>query len=208
MNVTYMIKNVITNIFVLFLNPSFFFDYNRGLCVQVPNMDTLSIDKPHFKFIKWPISPKIKETHFKIIYKIYPVADFLKKRFKFEVDPCIFCEAAEETLEHMFFSCPLSKTFWSDLHNWLSLKIDNIPSFNLSHILFYMDNVDPPSSDLVNMTVLMGKYHIHCSKWKSSKPSFLWFINNFKLFFSSLKNVQSSIIARKMYSDISKQVLF
>jgi len=66
-------------------------------------MGALSIKKSHFKFIKWPMSPKVKETHLKIIYKIYPVADFLKKRFKFEVDPCAFCELADETLEHMFF---------------------------------------------------------------------------------------------------------
>jgi len=31
--------------------------------------------------------------------------------------------------------------------------------------------------------ILMGKYHIHCSKWRCSKPSFVWFINDFKLFF-------------------------
>lgn len=135
-----------------------YFGYNRGLCVQIPNMDTLSIEKSHFNFIKWAISPKIKETHFKIIYKIYPVADFLRRRFKFDVDPCVFCEVADETLEHMFFFCPVSNSFWSERHNWLSLKMDNIPTFNLSHILFYMDNIDSSVSDLLDMIIMMGKY--------------------------------------------------
>ncbi len=160
---------------------------NRGLCVQVQYMKTLWMDKSHFKFTKWPISPKVKETHFKIIYKIYPVADFLRKRFKSEGDPCVFCEAAEETLDRVFFSYRVSEGFWSDLHHWLSLKMNDILTFDLSHILFYIDTLDSYISDMVNMIVLVGKYHIHRSKCSNSKPSFLWFINHLKLFFSSIK---------------------
>ncbi len=64
------------------LKSKVFHDYNRGLYVQVPDMETWPImDKAHSKFIKCPIPVKVKETHFKIIHKVYPVADFLKKRF-------------------------------------------------------------------------------------------------------------------------------
>ncbi len=96
--------------------------------------------------------------------KIYPIADFLRKRFKFAVDPCVFCEVADETLEHvlLLFFCPVSKGFWSDLHYWLSPKIEGIPTFDLSHILFYIDTLDSSICDVVNMIVLLGKYHIHC----------------------------------------------
>ena len=45
---------------------------------------------PYFLFTKWPISPKVKESHLKIIYKLYPVADFLRKIFKFGVEPSFF----------------------------------------------------------------------------------------------------------------------
>lgn len=78
---------------------------------------TLSVmEKAHTKHVKWPISPKVKETHFKIINKIYLVADFLKRRFGFEVEPCGFCNEAEETLEHTFYLCPVSRTFWLDIN--------------------------------------------------------------------------------------------
>ena len=59
-------------------------------------------------FIKWPILPKIKETHFKVINKMYPVAELLKKRFGFEVDQCSFCSNENETVEHLFFLCPIT----------------------------------------------------------------------------------------------------
>jgi len=49
------------------------------------------------------MSPTVKETH-EIIYKMQPTRSltFLEKRFKFDVDPCVFCELADKTLEHMF----------------------------------------------------------------------------------------------------------
>ena len=70
-------------------------NYNRGLYVQVLDMKP-TMEKAHLKCIKWPIAPQVKEN-FKIIHKIYPVAEFLKRRFKFVVDPCTFCNMAEET---------------------------------------------------------------------------------------------------------------
>lgn len=48
-----------------------------------------------------------------------------------------------------------------------------------------MDYLNSSICDIVNMIILLGKYHIHCSK--NSKPSFVWFRNDFKLFFFQLK---------------------
>jgi len=70
-----------------------------------------------------------------------------------------------------------------------------------------MDNVDSSVSDLVNMIILMGKYHINCSKWRCS-PSFVWFKKIIKkFFFTSLKKIKSTKIARKMCIDISSKLL-
>ena len=107
------------------------------------------------------------------------------KRFGFEVDPCHFCGECEETLEHVFL-CPLSQAFWSDIRNWLLLKV-HIPTFDISHIFFCMDNLNASVSDMINIILLLGKYHLHCCKWRNSKPSFNWFLKDFRLFFLSLK---------------------
>lgn len=63
---------------------------------------------------------------------------------------------AEETLDHMFFSCPVSKSFWLDIKNWLSLKIEDIPSFEISQSFFYMDNLNSSASDIINIIILIG----------------------------------------------------
>ena len=125
------------------LKSKMFHDYNGGLYVrytQIPDMETLSIiDKAHSKCFKWLTSPKVKETNFKILHKVYPVAELLRKRFKFDVDPCTFCNVTDETLEHMF-SHTVSKRFWLDIKNVILLKVNYILTFDISHISFYMDN--------------------------------------------------------------------
>lgn len=78
------------------------------------------MDKAHTKCIKWPVSPKMKEIHLKIIHtcKIYLLAEFLIKRFKFEVDPCTVCNESEETSSLMFhvFLMPVSLRCWTDMY--------------------------------------------------------------------------------------------
>ncbi len=65
------------------------------------------------------------------------------------------------------------------------LTISQLLTYHISSI-FYTDTLDSSISDLVNMIVLMGKY-TYCGKWRYSKPSFVRFINDLKLFSFSLK---------------------
>ena len=76
---------------------------------------------------------------------------------------------------------------FGDINDWISLKINDVPPFELYHIIFYMDHPALSVSDTINIIILLGKYHIHCAKWRNTKPSFPAFINDFKLLFSSLK---------------------
>ena len=96
-----------------------------------------------------------------------------------------------------------SRNFWKELRSWLLLRIDDIPVFDISHIFLYVDNLKADISDMINIIILMGKYHIHCCKWRNGKPSFDWFLNDFKLFFLSLKKIDSSKMAKKICDDIS-----
>lgn len=148
-----------------------------------------------------------KKTHFKIIINIYPVFEFLKRRFKFEVDLCSFCNSACETLQRLFFLCPVSAVFWSEIHTWVSRKINDIPQFDVSDVIFYMDNLHPSVSIVINIIILLGKYHIHCSKGRNSKPSFIWFLNDFKQYFMLLKKLKLSKSVR-ICDDISNFLLF
>ena len=97
--------------------------------------------------------------------------------------------------------------------NSISLKITDVPNFELHHIIYYMDNLAVSLSDVINIILLLGKYHSHCAKFKNLKPSFAGFMNDLKLlllfvFFMALKKVKSVEIACKISSDISINSLF
>lgn len=72
------------------------------------------------------VCKQIAEMQFKIINGYYPAATILKKRFGFEVEPCVFCSQEEETIEHLVFSCDITKRFWLALVNWLNIKMDKM----------------------------------------------------------------------------------
>lgn len=76
--------------------------------------------------------------------------------------------------EHLFF--------WSDVHSWLSLKIDNLPSFTYN-VIYYMDTLNANITNVINL-IILGKYYIHTCK--SIHPSFPFFICYFVKCFKSL----------------------
>ncbi len=88
---------------------------------------------------KYCISNKAKETHFKIWHKIYPV-NFNVSTYLDIDSSCSFCKQAEESLEHLFLECPISKQFWSDLGSHIFDSYNVVHFFSLNDIIFYYDN--------------------------------------------------------------------
>ena len=66
---------------------------------------------------------------YRIIHRILGTLSFRKKMNKSDSNSCRLCQKAEETLEHLFVSCPHSEKLWRELKNQteeLSLKPENI----------------------------------------------------------------------------------
>lgn len=167
-------------------------------------------NKPFTFYLSYPLTPKMKETHFKIISGIYPVTHFLQKRFKMNTDElCVFCSTEKETIEHLFFCCPHVADFWTAIHSWISLKIQNVPSFTLKDVIYFMDNLDLIISDAVNFVIVMGKYFIHTCKWKNTTPIFTVFNNYFVDYFRSLKCIFNlGKKALRVVEAVKKSLLF
>ena len=72
---------------------------------------TLDDKRIRCKFLSLPISPKVKEVHFKTINDIYPCGEFLRLKFHLDCNECPFCKTEVETHEHLMFSCNLSDLF-------------------------------------------------------------------------------------------------
>ncbi len=189
------------------LKEKLFHDINKPTKINITD-NVMTLTKTYCSYLKWPISPKIKESQFKIINNIYPTTEALKKRFKFEVDPCVFCMTEHETIEHLFFSCSVTTLFWKDVYRWLNIGI-NFSLFNKFHVMIYMNGLSKEISKMVNIIIIMGKYHIHKNKCKNSRPNIVCFKNEIKNYVTSLKGLsEESQSLGELYETMSKSLCF
>ncbi len=78
---------------------------------------------------KFFLTNKVKEVSFKLIHRFYPVKKFIQK-FRADVElSCSFCLNADETVEHLFWSCQYTQEFWDDIDAFVKLKI--LPEFSI-----------------------------------------------------------------------------
>ena len=96
------------------------------------------------KFFKFPIAPKAKEVHFKILNKVYPSSEFLRNRFNLDHNNCLFCEENIETTDHLFYECKFVDVFWNDLYDWLFPKVPNLSILSKESILMVFVLRTPP----------------------------------------------------------------
>lgn len=126
---------------------------------------------------KYCITNKVREVHFKILHLVYPVKT-LFLRFNDDADVrCDFCGTEKEDVVHLFFNCIYSKMFWIELEGLL-YKCFGIKVYLFEKDVFFYFNrekLPPNETFVVNLLLIMGKYHIHKQKWAKGKPNFLLF---------------------------------
>lgn len=71
------------------------------------NLNKQEIQSIRTNFFTFPIPPKWKEIHFKMVNEIYPSQELINKIFKFEMEKCCFCKSLSESTEHLFFKCEI-----------------------------------------------------------------------------------------------------
>ena len=127
---------------------------------------------------KYLLTNKVREVSFKLIHRYYPTSHYLL-RFKKDIcTDCSVCEAHPETVLHLFWNCDHADTFWKDMTRFI---IDNIdPDFCLhwQNVLFGFQNNSSKKRNedfIINLLIILAKFHIHKSKFSHSKPSFLSF---------------------------------
>ncbi len=74
---------------------------------------------------------------FKLIHRFDPVKKFIQK-YK-----CSFCLNADETVEHLFWSCQYTHRFWYDIDAFVKLKLLSEFSIQMRNIIFGYFDSDP-----------------------------------------------------------------
>lgn len=124
---------------------------------------------------KYLITNKVKEVTFKLIHKCYPTKVCLQK-YKPDIDlNCSFCHSSEEDSIHLFWQCSFTERFWSDLLIFIQSYIMGDFSFSFKVIFFGLfDDLKENMEKVyvVNLCILLAKFHIHKQKFSGSKPFF------------------------------------
>jgi len=111
------------------------------------------------------------------LYRIYPVKELLSQRFHLNIENLYeFCGNPNESATHLFFLIVfIQKCFgWMFQISFLNcLKHVYELSFLMYFFFVVQDNVDSKSTMcfLIQLFILLGKYHIHVKKWVKAKPS-------------------------------------
>lgn len=146
------------------------------------------------------LTNKIKEVTFKILHRIYPAKHVLE-RFKLNIDfSCVFCGLHKETIIHLFFECMYCKIFWIDVQNYLSRKIGQLIILNAKDVCIYFDRkIDRDVKFVIQLYILIGKYHLHKMKWADKKTNFYTFLADMNLYISTINSIQNKKAGKTMY---------
>ena len=114
---------------------------------------------------KFCLNNKVKEVSFKILHKIYPTQTKLA-RFNIDIDLlCKFCGNEEETIHHLFYQCEFSKTFWTDVQQYIRTITGQVIILQEKDIFIYFEeNLDDDVVFFVQLIMMLGKFHIHKKK--------------------------------------------
>ncbi len=112
---------------------------------------------------------------FKLIHRFYPVKKF-KQKFIADVEPsCSFCLNADETVEHLFWSCQYTQEFWYDIDAFFKLNF----LYKMRNIIFgYSDPTKENICFIINFIIFLSKFYNHKCKFSNCKPVFVVFLRD------------------------------
>ena len=119
---------------------------------------------------------KLQYFQFRFLHRIFGVNSFLYKINVSDSPLCTFCKNEPETLEHLFWTCNFTQTFWNRSH---TLYIKNIFDIDLNkQVTFFGYTI--MCHHPINFYLLHAKYYIFCCKLNNIRPNALTFFHKFK----------------------------
>ena len=102
---------------------------------------------------------------------------------------CSFCKDLPETIEHLFYDCPVVKNFWDDILGWIWEKNRINIDFKKEQVLL---GTAPKELEIFNLVFLVGMKHIYYSRLKDKTPQITVFKYLLSLQYESQKLIASN----------------
>lgn len=163
--------------------------------------DKKSFEKLRTMYLKFPTQPKVKETHFKIMYSVYPAKELLRKCFNIDDNACTFCENGVETIDHVFFECNKTQTFWQKFQDWSNGTFGNPSPISRDTVTFGTLIENKNKELCYNLILCLAIFFIHKQRVLKSPPIFKIFLIDFGTYLKSLKCINRH---EKIYDFLGK----
>ena len=106
----------------------------------------------------------IQSLQFQILHRFYPCNSTLNRWYENHPCKCIHCDS-EDTLEHYFYKCKHTQSFWHELIQWWYNVSGTSIKFSMLDVLFGLPNPnDDMFLDSLNYCILFGKKFISQQK--------------------------------------------
>ena len=119
---------------------------------------------------------KITIFQYKIIHNFLCTNSILYKMKKVENLHCPFSTNVDQTVSHLFVSCPCVSSFWSEFIEWyqsISKKFLNLSKNEVMHGVLN----EWSSCSTLNHLIIIGKYFLYCNALNCVKFQFAYYIN-------------------------------
>ena len=134
------------------------------------NMTGINWKKIHTTCTNYSKSTKLCWFQYRTIHRILEINSLLYKMKINSNNICTFCKEGPETIEHLFWSCPMVASLWHALNIWI-FEMTNIElPLNIMIILFGIyENVK--LNFVKNKIILLSKYYIYRTKLQEVLPN-------------------------------------
>ena len=124
------------------------------------------------------ISPRVKYFQYRFLHRFIGVNSYTYKIGLSSSPLCTFCRLSSETVDHLFWDCPLVQTFW------INAKCICVKSFVTFHLdkrtIFFglTKDINHP----INTFILQAKFFIFNCKVNASRPDATTFYQKFTFY--------------------------
>lgn len=99
-------------------------------------------------------------------------------------DTCTFCSQEPETIKHLFFTCDITKTFWSKLTEIINEKCPEVQvNWNITDVLFGNSKLDT----VQNLILLQAKLYVYAQRCNKKQPLINHFRHNIQYLYNTEK---------------------
>ena len=116
---------------------------------------------------------KLTTFQYKILHRILSTNSFLFKCKLKETNLCTFCNETNETIEHLFWECNITKNLWFEIADIFQNRCNITLPVSAHTIMLGADDLDLST----NYFIVLIKYFIYSCRLSGSKPTIVGLIN-------------------------------